>query len=177
MVVEPGEVLAVAPARLRALVTHDTTLGDLILRAFPLRLPGVFAAGDVSQRLDQARVASAVGEGSIAIRIGARARRRPPARACRRPHSDVGLVEEAPAPVLAGLEGLDDRVADPMRMQACVATGRRIAAADVATAQAQAQVHPGRAEPETFLTTLGRPGRHPADLVAVGADHGRSHAR
>ena len=37
VVVEPGEVLAVAPDHLRALVTHDTTLGDLILRAFLLR--------------------------------------------------------------------------------------------------------------------------------------------
>jgi thioredoxin reductase (NADPH) len=37
VVVEPGEVLAVAPDRLRALVTQDTALGDLILRAFLLR--------------------------------------------------------------------------------------------------------------------------------------------
>jgi thioredoxin reductase (NADPH) len=37
VVVEPGEVLGVPPDRLRALVTQDMTLGDLILRAFLLR--------------------------------------------------------------------------------------------------------------------------------------------
>ena len=36
-VIEDGEVLAVPPERLRELVTHDTNLGDLILRAFLLR--------------------------------------------------------------------------------------------------------------------------------------------
>jgi thioredoxin reductase (NADPH) len=34
---EPGEVLAVPVDRLRALVAHDTALGDLILRAFLIR--------------------------------------------------------------------------------------------------------------------------------------------
>jgi thioredoxin reductase (NADPH) len=34
---EPGEVLVVAQARLRDIVTHDQVLGDLILRAFMLR--------------------------------------------------------------------------------------------------------------------------------------------
>ena len=37
VVVEPGEVLVVPPDRLRALVTQDATLGDLVLRAFLLR--------------------------------------------------------------------------------------------------------------------------------------------
>jgi len=37
VVEEEGEVLAVPPERLRELVTHDTNLGDLILRAFLLR--------------------------------------------------------------------------------------------------------------------------------------------
>ena len=37
VVVERGEVLKVPPERLRDLVTHDTSLGDLILRAFLLR--------------------------------------------------------------------------------------------------------------------------------------------
>jgi thioredoxin reductase (NADPH) len=37
VVVEDGEVLAVPPERLRELVTHDTSLGDVILRAFLLR--------------------------------------------------------------------------------------------------------------------------------------------
>jgi thioredoxin reductase (NADPH) len=37
VVVEDGEVLAVPPERLREIVTHDTNLGDLILRAFLLR--------------------------------------------------------------------------------------------------------------------------------------------
>jgi thioredoxin reductase (NADPH) len=37
VVVEPGEVLAVPADRLREIVTQDSTLGDLILRAFLLR--------------------------------------------------------------------------------------------------------------------------------------------
>ena len=37
VVMEDGEVLAVPSERLRKLVTHDTNLGDLILRAFLLR--------------------------------------------------------------------------------------------------------------------------------------------
>ena len=37
VVEEEGEVLAVPPERLRELVTHDTNLGDLILRAYLLR--------------------------------------------------------------------------------------------------------------------------------------------
>jgi thioredoxin reductase (NADPH) len=37
VVVEPGEVLVVPADRLRALVTRDTGLGDLVLRAFLLR--------------------------------------------------------------------------------------------------------------------------------------------
>jgi thioredoxin reductase (NADPH) len=37
VVMADGEVLAVPPERLRELVTHDTNLGDLILRAFLLR--------------------------------------------------------------------------------------------------------------------------------------------
>jgi thioredoxin reductase (NADPH) len=45
VVVEPGEVLAVPPDRLRALVTHDTTLGDLILRAFLLRRSVLIGVG------------------------------------------------------------------------------------------------------------------------------------
>jgi thioredoxin reductase (NADPH) len=37
VVVEPGEVLAVPAERLRELIAYDTTLGDVILRAFLLR--------------------------------------------------------------------------------------------------------------------------------------------
>ena len=37
VVVEPGEILAVPAERLREIVTQDSTLGDLILRAFLLR--------------------------------------------------------------------------------------------------------------------------------------------
>ena len=80
--------------------------------------PGVFAAGDVRSGSIK-RVASAVGEGSMAVRLvhehlptAAPAPSAPPLRPVRR-----GLVDVAPAPVLAGLEGLDDRVPD--RRSAC----------------------------------------------------------
>jgi thioredoxin reductase (NADPH) len=45
VVVEPGEVLAVPAERLRALVTQDPTLGDLILRAFILRRSALIGLG------------------------------------------------------------------------------------------------------------------------------------
>jgi thioredoxin reductase (NADPH) len=45
VVVEPGEVLAVPPERLRAVVTQDPNLGDLILRAFVLRRSTLIGLG------------------------------------------------------------------------------------------------------------------------------------
>ncbi len=79
--------------------------------------PGVLAAGDVRSGSIK-RVASAVGEGSMAVRLvhehltalgrdaGSDAT-----------GSDVGLVDVAPAPVLAGLERPHDRVADRVRVR------------------------------------------------------------
>jgi thioredoxin reductase (NADPH) len=45
VVVEPGEVLAVPAERLRAIVTQDPNLGDLILRAFILRRSALIGLG------------------------------------------------------------------------------------------------------------------------------------
>ena len=54
------------------------------------------------------------------------------------------LVHEAPAPVLAGLERADHRVADRGPVPAGVPLRRGVAAADVAAGQAFTQVHPRR---------------------------------
>src|SRR3981081_727248 len=69
--------------------------------------------------------------------------------------SDKGLVHIAPAPILARLEGLDDRVLGRVEMLSGVAMGRGIAAADMAAGQAQAQMHPGAADPQAILAARG----------------------
>src|ERR1700694_2316061 len=86
--------------------------------------------------------------------------------------SDIVLVDIAPAPVLAGLQGLHDRVS----MRPGMPHGRRIAAADVPARQAQPQVHPRCAEPQTFLTAV-RARAHLADRRDVWIDTHRCHDR
>ena len=58
------------------------------------------------------------------------------------------LVDEAPRPVLAGLERADDRVLGRARVRRGVAVGRVVAAADVAALEADAQVQPEAADGE-----------------------------
>ena len=97
---------------------------------------------------------------SSPARRGARAACSPPPRRCsarqhrrgrnprrpgdlRDPHPD--LVLEAPAPVLAGLERADDRVARRARVSGGVLVRRVVAAADVTAAEADPQVQPDAA--------------------------------
>ena len=56
--------------------------------------------------------------------------------------SDIDLIDEAPAPVLARLKGSDDRMANPERVPAGMAHRRGIATADVPARKAQPQVQP-----------------------------------
>src|ERR1700694_1835361 len=85
------------------------------------------------------------------------------------------LVEEAPAPLLAGLGRARNWVAGLAGVAACVPVGRRVAAADLAAAHAHAQVDPGTPDFQAFLT----PGEHrrqlrDGDLIEVGANR-RAH--
>src|ERR1700687_4303470 len=90
----------------------------------------------------------------------------------RQVRSDVGLVDVAPAPILARLEGLDDRMALGAKMGAGGLVLGRIAAADVAADQAEPQVDPPIADSKTVLAALGA-GDHFADLghVRTGFSH------
>src|SRR5262245_2423078 len=62
------------------------------------------------------------------------------------------LVGEAPAPTLVRLERGDDRVLGLMVVPGRVPVRRAVAAADVATRQAQSQMHPSAAGLHAFFT-------------------------
>jgi hypothetical protein len=76
------------------------------------------------------------------------------------------LVDIAPGPIFAGLEGSYDGVLGGASVFGGVFVPGRIAAADVAAGQAQAQVHPGVAHLQTFFATFGV-GFYVVDLVEV----------
>ena len=86
-------------------------------------------------------------------------------------HQTYVLVDVAPAPVLARLHGLHDRVADRVRVRAGVPHRRGVAAADVPAGQAQPQVHPRGAEPQAFLAALRGARRHRADRATGAGRH------
>ena len=69
--------------------------------------------------------------------------------------SNHRLVHVTPAPILAGLEGLDDWVTAMMEMTSRVPMRRGIAAADVTAGEAQAQMHPARADSQAILAAFG----------------------
>ena len=81
-----------------------------------------------------------------------------------------------PAPVLARLERLDDRVPDGEGVSPRVPERRRVAAAHVPAGQAQAQVHPLGPQDQAFLAAARRPRRHRADQAQVRIGQ-RRHAR
>src|SRR4051812_39423905 len=85
--------------------------------------------------------------------------------------SDVRLVRVAPAPGLAGLERANDRVAVGVSVPARVAVRRRVAAADVAARQAQAQVDPGRADAQALRAALRGAWTNRPDHADVGTHH------
>src|SRR3954453_8807029 len=97
----------------------------------------------------------------------------------RRPRGSAGshelLVHVAPAPVFSGLEGLDDRVPDGVRVPARVAVRGGVAAPDVPAGQAEAQVHPGRADAQAFLAAFRRARRDGPDEAQVRVGERRVH--
>src|SRR5688572_19309988 len=82
-------------------------------------------------------------------------------------------VDIAPAPVLAGLEGCDDRMTGMVEMPRCVAVLRIVAATDVAAGPADAQVDPGIAGGEALFASIG-PRFVRAHLVEMSAACGHS---
>src|SRR3954452_5770658 len=90
----------------------------------------------------------------------------------RRLHRDLGNV--APDPVLALLEGLDERVLLRGRVLGGVLVGRRVAAADAAAGQAQPQMDPATARLQTLLAPLRRVRVERLDHVQVRAGVGHA---
>jgi hypothetical protein len=64
------------------------------------------------------------------------------------------LVDVTPTPVFIRLEGLDDRVVGRVEMLSGVLVLGRIAAANMPTFEAEAQVYPCVPDSQTILTTI-----------------------
>jgi hypothetical protein len=79
----------------------------------------------------------------------------------------VGVIHVTPAPVLAGLERLDDGVLGVMKMGAGMLVLRGVTTADVAANQAFSQVDPGITHLQAFLAALAA-GGHVTDLFYMG---------
>jgi hypothetical protein len=84
------------------------------------------------------------------------------------------LIDVAPAPVLARLEGLDDRMVGAPEVSGGMTVLGGVAAAHVAAGQALAKVDPGVAHRQALFASGGA-GRHITDLIQVSAGgHGVS---
>src|SRR6185503_16360906 len=67
---------------------------------------------------------------------------------------EKSAIDEAPSPRFARLERLDDRMAALLEMPGRMLVPRLVAAADVAAAEAQPQVHPVVAGLQAFLAPV-----------------------
>src|SRR6266480_2427564 len=90
-----------------------------------------------------------------------------------RRESERDFVDVAPAPVLAGLGGADDRMAALIRVRRRVLVRGRVAAADLPALHAHPEVHPAAADLQALLAAFDalRQGGD-LDLVEVAADRG-----
>src|SRR5438309_479583 len=79
---------------------------------------------------------------------------------------DYDLVDVAPAPVLTGLERLDDGVAGSMEMFGSVCVLRGVAAANVPANKTLAQVYPAISNFQAILATISAR-RNFSNLVEV----------
>jgi hypothetical protein len=84
------------------------------------------------------------------------------------------LIHVTPAPVLAGLETPYDRVVRRVEVLGGVASGRVVAAPDVAALLAQAKVDPVSAGGQALLAPLGRSGLNGVDIGEMGATLGHN---
>ena len=76
------------------------------------------------------------------------------------------MIDVAPGPSLAGLEGRNHRVAGPLEVFRGVAARRTVTTSDVTAAQAETQMNPQCAEFQALLTTK-RPWRNRLKLVQM----------
>jgi hypothetical protein len=81
---------------------------------------------------------------------------------------EVDAINVTPAPIFARLEGLDDGVMRRMKMFGGVLVFGAIAAADVATGEAEAEMDPGVAGLQAVFAALGA-GFDGADFIDVFA--------
>src|SRR5664279_2291905 len=87
------------------------------------------------------------------------------------PRSDQDLVDEAPTPVLAGLERAHDRVSGGGEVRAGVPARRGIAAADVPATQTLPQMHPLAALCQTVRAAVEAVRLDVPDGIQVRASH------
>lgn len=80
------------------------------------------------------------------------------------------LVNITPDPILVPFKRFNDRMVGSLKMLGSVFVGRRIAAAHVPAAKAEAQMHPPIARLQTILTALSAR-RNLLDLVKMLAFH------
>src|SRR5215471_3316978 len=78
------------------------------------------------------------------------------------------LVDIAPSPAFGRVVALDDRMAGLVKVLGCVSVRRAVAAADMATCPAEAQMHPGGTAFQTLLAAE-RARRDVADASRVCA--------
>jgi hypothetical protein len=81
----------------------------------------------------------------------------------------LDLIDEAPTPILAGLERPHDRMSGAQEMGGGVLVRGAVATTDVAAGHAQAEVYPPTSNPQAVLTAVGA-GGDLADLVEMAAD-------
>jgi hypothetical protein len=154
-----------------AIRTHSTRKGDPTEGRLPVSQTAAqvraFARGSNTKFMRAALVAAGR-PWQVLLRSGCvAASRRGHAQSCDERH----LVHVAPAPVLSRLCGADNRMARFARMAACVAVGRRVAAADLPACRAHSKVQPRATDLEALLASGdgGREDGH-ANLIEVVAD-------
>ena len=81
---------------------------------------------------------------------------------------NISFVDIAPLPVFSGFKGLNDRVVRLLKVLSGMLVFGAVAAADVSTVFANAQVHPAIAHVQAFFAALSARG-HFFDLIGVSA--------
>jgi hypothetical protein len=82
---------------------------------------------------------------------------------------DFDFIDVAPAPVFAGLHGFHDGMFGAMKVFSSVFVLGRIAAADMATFQAETEMNPEITGFQTLLATLGGVRFNVLNLIKMGA--------
>jgi hypothetical protein len=80
---------------------------------------------------------------------------------------ELDLVNETPAPVLAGFEAAHHGMVRMMEVFRCMLLGRIVATANVSAKEAKPQMHPASAIFQAFLASGGSTGLHVMDLIKM----------